>query len=62
MKTYIDPVEGWRYGFPKVLPDNVQDINEWLVAEGYPQEQIDAFPQGVPCGMWQEEDEDEPPE
>jgi hypothetical protein len=56
MKRYIDPPAGWRYGFPKVLPDNVQDINAWLVSEGYPQDIIDTFPDGVPCNQWYEPD------
>ena len=40
----IDPPGGWRYGFPKPLPKDVQRNNntlEWLVKEGYPQEEID---------------------
>jgi hypothetical protein len=43
-KKMIDPPNGWRYGFPKELPDNYQDSNfdirEWLVTEGYPRELI----------------------
>lgn len=33
--TMIDPPEGWRYGFPKPIPDGV-DLAEWLYGEGYP--------------------------
>lgn len=36
----IDPPEGWRYGFPKRCPDNVENINEWLVQNGYPMSKI----------------------
>lgn len=37
----IDPTPaGWRYGFPKALPDDVEDtpgaIEEWVKREGYP--------------------------
>jgi len=33
----VDPPEGWKYGFPKVLPRERQDeIHQWLVEEGYP--------------------------
>jgi len=47
-KTVImyDPPEGWRYGFPKPIPDDVWDdktILKWIVSEGYPQEEIDAL-------------------
>jgi hypothetical protein len=40
----IDPPSGWKYGFPKPLPKDVQRNNntlEWLVKEGYPQKEID---------------------
>jgi hypothetical protein len=33
----IDPPMGWRYGFPKKLPDPLPDnVLEWLFSEGYP--------------------------
>lgn len=37
----IDPPSGWMYGFPKHMPDNVQDHRKWLVENGYPQKLID---------------------
>ena len=39
----IDPPSGWRYGFPKEMPEDLkpEDINEWLVLNGYPKEMID---------------------
>jgi|CoawatStandDraft_6_1074263.scaffolds.fasta_scaffold44916_3 hypothetical protein len=52
----IDPPSGYRYGFPKPVPEagtiyygseydyGLQKdfkLFEWLVAEGYPQEEID---------------------
>ena len=39
--TYIDPPSGWKYGFPKILPDYVINIKQWLINNGYPQEEID---------------------
>ena len=38
----IDPPSGWRYGFPKVLPEGVDDVMKWIVESGYPQHEIDA--------------------
>ena len=38
----IDPPAGWMYGFPK--PFDImkeQDLVEWLLANGYPQDLID---------------------
>ena len=40
MSTIVDPPEGWKYGFPKVLPDDVDSITDWFVEEGYPKEKI----------------------
>jgi len=39
---YIDPPSGWRYGFPKPFPETTIPTVEWLVANGYPQREIDA--------------------
>lgn len=39
----IDPPSGWKYGFPKELPDPPpENIREWLVEQGYPQREIDS--------------------
>ena len=52
----IDPPEGWKYGFPKKLPlsinpDNMVDLKEWLIENGYPSSLIsDKFR----CRVWEE--------
>lgn len=38
--TIIDPPSGWKYGFPKVMPDNV-NLREWLLGQGYPKKDIE---------------------
>jgi hypothetical protein len=41
--TLCDPPSGWRYGFPKPLPDSVntkEEIKDWLIKEGYPEKDI----------------------
>ena len=55
-KKMIDPPSGWLYGFPKVIPqEEGLDINTWLVANGYPQAEIDKFKADeFPCRMWME--------
>ena len=56
--TIIDPPSGWRYGFPKPLPDPApENIHEWLVSEGYPQSEIDACGKHFYCRYWEHEDE-----
>jgi hypothetical protein len=41
MAVYVDPPSGWKYGFPKALPDGIIDLRKWLLEEGYPEEDID---------------------
>lgn len=53
---YIDPPEGWKYGFPKPIPENVDDTRAWLVANGYPQKMIDELGDYFFVrGFWKEE-------
>jgi hypothetical protein len=55
MPAIIDPPEGWRYGFPKPVPEGVDrdeflaNLAVWLVANGYPQEMVDLFDGNVRC-------------
>ncbi len=51
----IDPPSGWRYGFPKVLPEDVTDTMAWLVENGYPQKEIDLCGDHFYCRQWYEE-------
>jgi hypothetical protein len=44
MSVMIDPPSGWKSGFPKAIPEDEYfseafDINVWLIANGYPEEQ-----------------------
>jgi hypothetical protein len=57
MTTMIDPPSGWKYGFPKVLPDDVENVLEWLVSEGYPQFEIDACGKHFYCRYWEKQNE-----
>lgn len=38
---YIDPPSGWRYGFPRILPDDTTDLRQWFLDNGYPEKDID---------------------
>ena len=43
MKLHIDPPSGWKYGFPKPVPEGFEDMTyqqkvDWFVSEGYPKE------------------------
>ena len=55
MRHMVDPPSGWKYGFPKALPEEavihyggddygVKDtfnLMEWFINEGYPKDEID---------------------
>lgn len=42
-RKMIDPPEGWRYGFPKEIPEHVDDTRKWLIENGYPEKEIEAL-------------------
>ena len=52
-----DPPSGWKYGFPKPIPDELTNMLEWLVSEGYPQEEIDACGDHFYCSYWEVDDD-----
>lgn len=44
-RLIVDPPSGWKYGFPKALPEDYKNnkyfsFEKWLIAEGYPQDLI----------------------
>jgi len=56
-KTVIDPPSGWKYGFPKFLPDYVTDVKAWLVEQGYPAREIEACGKHFYCRYWETDEE-----
>ena len=60
MKKWIDPPSGWKYGFPRVF-DTEKDGNmhEWLVANGYPQEEIEDLGKHLYVRQWLTDEEEE---
>lgn len=49
----VDPPSGWKYGFPKELPADVEDFVQWLIDNGYPEE--DAEFGAKYCRWWEKE-------
>jgi hypothetical protein len=58
----IDPPNGWLFGFPKEIPEGVGDMTAWLLANGYPQREIDLCGEHFYVKYWTEEREDMPEE
>ena len=52
-----DPPSGWKYGFPKPIPEGVKNTTEWLIEQGYPQEEIDRLGDNFYCRYWEEQDD-----
>ena len=51
----IDPPSGWKYGFPKPIPDDrINNQLVWLVEEGYPQKEIDNLGEYFFCRTWEQ--------
>jgi hypothetical protein len=58
--TIIDPPSGWKYGFPKPIPeDRIEDVLVWLVEQGYPQSEIDGLGEIFTncCRYWEQEEQ-----
>lgn len=68
--TVCDPPSGWKYGFPRTIPQNVLEaieqerresnntrnaFIEWLLKCGYPQQIIDLHGDHFFCRFWEEE-------
>ena len=54
----VDPPNGWRYGFPKMLPLIPKEgkdfkLTTWLVSEGYPPHEITDLGNQFTCKIWE---------
>ena len=59
MTLYVDPPDGWRFGFPKAVPqDREADLLNWIVEQGYPKPMIDWYGDKFPLRCWREEEKD----
>lgn len=55
---YVDPPLGWRYGFPKRLPDPPpMNMGAWLLENGYPQSEVNIWKGNVPYRIFVEEED-----
>jgi len=55
----IDPPSGWRYGFPKPMPEKIkgaESLKEWLLEQGYPEKDLDLAVK-YSRYWWEEKDE-----
>lgn len=53
--TWVDPPEGWKYGFPKVW-NGEGDANSWMIQEGYPEQLIKRYGEYFHVRCWNVEE------
>jgi len=51
----IDPPSGWLYGFPKEIPEDIDNTTEWLIDNGYPEKLIKDLGNSFYVREWCEE-------
>ena len=57
----INPPDGHRFGFPKEIPEDVDDVDMWLIFNGYPNTEVIRWAKQlshVPCRYWYAEVEE----
>jgi len=71
--TICDPPSGWKYGFPRPVPEEVMEklkyarqtgtnttaSNDWLIECGYPQALIESFGDHFYCRYWEQEEDEQ---
>ena len=59
-ELWIDPPEGWMYGFPKKMPvDKIPVMTEWILENGYPKKSMEAYGKYFHVRYWDVEDENQ---
>lgn len=53
----VDPPEGWRFGFPKIVPEwlKPEDMDAWIVQQGYPRSMRDSGCRELIYRLWYQE-------
>jgi len=56
-KIWIDPPEGWKFGFPAIYDPNTDgQMSEWIVNKGYPIEVIKEYGESWSVRCWPAEE------
>lgn len=54
--TICDPPHGWKYGFPRIIPEGrKEDVLNWLVEVGYPRREIESYGEHFYCRFWEQD-------
>lgn len=59
-RLIVDPPSGWAFGFPKPYFKNAikdkDELNKWLIENGYPEREIERFGAYFPVRFWMQRD------
>jgi len=56
-KIWVDPPEGWKYGFPAIYdPDKDGQLSDWVVRKGYPLLTIKEYGEAWAVRCWPAEE------
>lgn len=50
--VWIDPANGWKYYFPKLMPRSVKNPIEWLLNNNYSESELKNWPGVFYCTYW----------
>jgi hypothetical protein len=52
-KIWVDPPEGWRYGFPAIYdPEKDGQMRDWIISKGYPAKLIQEYGDSWAVRCW----------
>jgi len=56
-KIWVDPPEGWRYGFPAIYdPEKDGQMRDWIISKGYPAKLIQEYGDSWAVRCWSAEE------
>jgi len=57
LKLWVDPPEGWKYGFPAIYDPNTDgQLSEWIISKGYPVQIIKEYGDAWAVRCWPAEE------
>ena len=56
-KIWVDPPEGWKYGFPAIYdPEKDGQMSDWIISKGYPIQIIKEYGDAWAVRCWPTEE------
>jgi hypothetical protein len=56
IRLWVDPPEGWRYGFPAIYDPAIDGVmRDWIISKGYPAKLIQEYGDSWAVRCWSAE-------